>query len=109
MQVYRVLRESGAQSRLDIAMTTGLTPLVGRERELALLQDRFAEVQVHCGQAVFVFGEAGIGKSRLLHEFRRQVEATGARWLVGRCISYGHGTAYLPIRRGSGPHGDPSS
>jgi class 3 adenylate cyclase/pimeloyl-ACP methyl ester carboxylesterase len=97
VQVYRVLRESGAQSRLDIAMTTGLTPLVGRERELALLQDRFAEVQAHCGQAVFVFGEAGIGKSRLLHEFRRQVEATGVRWLVGRCISYGHGIAYLPI------------
>jgi pimeloyl-ACP methyl ester carboxylesterase len=78
-------------------MEHGLTPLVGRDRELALLRDRFAEVQASRGQAVFVYGEAGIGKSRVLLEFRRQVEAQGALWLVGRCVSYGRSMGYLPM------------
>src|SRR5262249_16699767 len=76
----------------------GLTPLVGRERELALLQDRFAEVCEGRGQGVFVFGEAGIGKSRLLAEFRRSAESAGAsRWLIGRSVSYGRTISYLPV------------
>ncbi len=75
----------------------GSRPWSGRERELALLQDRFAEVQAGRGQAVFVFGEAGIGKSRLLLEFRTQSESSGARWLLGRSVSYGRAISYLPV------------
>src|SRR5438034_8154679 len=44
MRVYRVLRESGATSRLDIAQPRGLTPLVGRESEVALLLERWEQV-----------------------------------------------------------------
>src|SRR5262249_39329891 len=44
LQVYRVLQSSGAQTRLDVAMLRGLTPLVGREQELATLRERFREV-----------------------------------------------------------------
>jgi len=88
----------GVRSRLEAAGETGLTPLVGREQELALLDERFTEVGESRGQAVFVVGEAGIGKSRLLAEFRRRTESRGGvRWLTGRCISYGHSIAYLPI------------
>jgi class 3 adenylate cyclase/pimeloyl-ACP methyl ester carboxylesterase len=96
-QPFRVVGSRGIRSRLEATTTRGLTPLVGRERDLALLQDLFAEVQADRGQAVFVYGEAGIGKSRVLLEFRRQIEAAGARWLLGRCVSYGRSMAYLPI------------
>jgi class 3 adenylate cyclase len=94
---FRVRSARGVHGRIEALLERGLTPLVGRERELALLVDRFAEVQARNGQAVFVFGEPGIGKSRLLAEFRRSAEAAGARWLVGRCVSYGRAISYLPV------------
>jgi class 3 adenylate cyclase/pimeloyl-ACP methyl ester carboxylesterase len=94
---YRVGGARAVRSRLEAESERGLTPLVGRAHELALLRDGFAAVQGGQGQAVFVYGEAGIGKSRLLLEFRRHAEQLGARWILGRCISYGHAIAYLPV------------
>ncbi len=95
--VYRVEGTRTMRSRIEAVAEQGLTPLVGREQELALLQDRFLEVQAGRGQGIFIFGEAGIGKSRLLLEFRRLTDETGFRWLVGHCVSYGQSIAYLPI------------
>ena len=94
---YRVEGARSVRSRLEAESERGLTPLVGRAHELALLQGSFADVQAGQGQAVFVYGEAGIGKSRLLLEFRRHAEAAGARWVLGRCVSYGHSIAHLPV------------
>ena len=64
--VYRVLSESGVQSRLDVAATRGLTPLVGRESEVALLLERWEQVKDGQGQVILLSGEAGIDKSRLV-------------------------------------------
>src|SRR5215471_10691828 len=64
--VYRVLSESGATSRLDVAVTRGLTPLVGRESEVTLLLERWAQVKAGQGHVVLLTGDAGIGKSRLI-------------------------------------------
>jgi class 3 adenylate cyclase len=50
--VYRVLQESGARGRLDVAVTRGLTPLVGREQEIGLLLERWHQVKVGQGQVV---------------------------------------------------------
>jgi pimeloyl-ACP methyl ester carboxylesterase len=94
---YRVEGARSVRSRLEAESERGLTPLVGREHELALLKGSFADVQAGQGQAVFVYGEAGIGKSRLLLEFRRHAEAAGAQWVLGRCVSYGHTIAHLPV------------
>jgi class 3 adenylate cyclase/pimeloyl-ACP methyl ester carboxylesterase len=94
---YRVDGIRSVRSRLEAESERGLTPLVGRDHELALLRDTFAEAQADHGQAVFVYGEAGIGKSRLLLEFRHHAEAAGARWILGRCVSYGHAIAHLPV------------
>jgi class 3 adenylate cyclase len=52
VHVYRVLQESGARGRLDVAVTRGLTPLVGRESEVTLLQDRWAQAKSGQGQVV---------------------------------------------------------
>jgi class 3 adenylate cyclase/pimeloyl-ACP methyl ester carboxylesterase len=94
---WRVDGARATRSRIDAALEQGLTELVGREKELALLRDRLEETLDGRGQAVFVFGEPGIGKSRLVIEFRRHVESLGLCWLTGRCVSYGRGIAYLPI------------
>src|SRR5262249_2419828 len=62
--MYRVLQASGARGRLDIAATKGLTPLVGREQEVGLLLERWAQAKSGQGQVVLLTGDPGIGKSR---------------------------------------------
>src|SRR6266852_4511553 len=71
--VYRVLRESEAQSRFEVAVRTGLTPLVGRDEELGLLRRRWKRTQQGESQVVLLSGEPGIGKSRLVQEFKEQL------------------------------------
>src|SRR5262249_47704537 len=66
LEVYRVLGASGVQSRLAVAALHGLTPLVGRAQDVALLTERWAHVTEGMGQVVLLTGEAGIGKSRLV-------------------------------------------
>ena len=63
--LYQVLHASDARGRLEAAAHRGFTPLVGREIELALLQERWGQVQQGSGQAVLLSGEAGIGKSHI--------------------------------------------
>ena len=94
---FRVEGARGVKSRLEAQAEQGLTPFVGREHELAILHDRFAEARDGRGQAVFVSGEAGLGKSRLLLELRRHAEAAAGRWLCGRCVSYGRTIPYVPV------------
>jgi class 3 adenylate cyclase/tetratricopeptide (TPR) repeat protein len=95
---FEVLRARGRRARLDVAVERGLTPLVGRERPLATLIELFAEVKAGRGQVVFLCGEAGIGKSRLLLEFRQQLAAANEEvtWLEGRCVSFGASIPMLP-------------
>jgi class 3 adenylate cyclase len=66
LMVYRILHASAAQTRLDIATPRGLTPLVGRDEEVALVQRRWTQATTGMGQVVLISGEAGIGKSRLV-------------------------------------------
>lgn len=66
VELYRVLGESGSQSRFEVAVRGGLTPLVGREEALGLLLQRWERVKEGEGQVVLLSGEAGIGKSRLV-------------------------------------------
>src|SRR5439155_20298712 len=99
VQAFEVLRPRGRRARLDIAAERGLTPLVGRERELSTLLDLFHQVKAGHGQVVLVTGEAGIGKSRLLLELRRALAQAGEEvtWLEGRCISFGQSIPLLPL------------
>ncbi|MBI1733696.1 MAG: AAA family ATPase [Candidatus Rokubacteria bacterium] len=99
VRAFEVVRPRGQRSRLDVAVERGLTRYVGRAPELALLRDRFAEAKAGHGQVVFVQGEAGMGKSRLLLELRRALAQQGEEftWLEGQCISFGQSVPYLPI------------
>src|SRR4029434_7880624 len=73
MRLYQVLGESGATSRLDVAQPRGLTPLVGRESEVTLLLERWAQVKAGHGHVVLLTGDAGIGKSRLVQMLKEHV------------------------------------
>jgi class 3 adenylate cyclase/predicted ATPase len=96
-QVYRVLGESGAQSRLDIASPRGLTPLVGREGEVTMLLDRWAQVKDGLGQVVLLSGEAGIGKSRLAQVLKDHLAGEPHTLLECRCSPYHTNSALYPV------------
>ena len=97
--VYQVLGLHRSRSRFDAAVERGLTPLVGRSQELAMLRERFHEVRAGRGQVVGIAGEAGMGKSRLVLEFRRALAQAGeaVTWLEGHCISFGQSSSFLPL------------
>ena len=73
------------------------SPFVGRAHELATLHAVLAQVLDGRGQVVGIVGEPGIGKSRLLAEWRQQLLAHGVAYLEGRCLSYGSAMPYLPV------------
>ena len=78
-------------------------PVVGRERELGVVRDLARAALDGTGAIVVMTGEPGIGKTRLLSEFRDVFEEGPAprgrpRWLEGKCVSYGESMTYWPFR-----------
>jgi class 3 adenylate cyclase len=97
LHVYRVLQESGARGRLDVAVTRGLTPLVGRESEVTLLLERWEQAKDGHGQVVLLTGDAGIGKSRLVQMLKEHIaQEPHTRWEC-RSAEYYQNTALFPL------------
>jgi len=94
---YSVLKESGLQSRLEAAEKIGFTPYTGRQKELDQLKSAFETVSQGGGHLVTISGEAGIGKSRLLFEFREFLNLKSIKVVQGRAQSYGTQLAYSPF------------
>jgi class 3 adenylate cyclase/tetratricopeptide (TPR) repeat protein len=92
---YRLLSVSHRRSGLRESPSPRTAIFVDRESELAILNNFLRQVENGHGQAVGMVGEPGIGKSRLLAEFRRQVADGRASWVEGRCLSYGTAIPYL--------------
>src|SRR5215470_18628221 len=83
--------------RLDVAQPRGLTPLVGREQEVGLLLERWAQAKSGHGQVVLLTGDAGIGKSRLVQTLKDQVaDEPHTRWEC-RSAEYYQNTALFPL------------
>jgi class 3 adenylate cyclase/tetratricopeptide (TPR) repeat protein/ribosomal protein L40E len=97
VQVYRAIVPSTSRTRFDVSAERGLTPFVGRERELELLLDGFERAKGGRGQTFSVMAEAGVGKSRFLYEFRKAVINEDVTFLEGKCLSYSRGVAYHPV------------
>jgi len=95
--VYKVTGRRRGRTRLEVSAERGLTHLVGRQRELGFLQDCLARVKAGRGQVVGIVGEPGVGKSRLLYEFKKSLEGDRVTWLEGHCVAYGQTTPYLPV------------
>ncbi|HSF30798.1 MAG TPA: adenylate/guanylate cyclase domain-containing protein, partial [Candidatus Tectomicrobia bacterium] len=97
MTVYRVLAESGVQSRLDLVGVGGLTPLVGREQEMKCLLERWEHAKEGLGQVVLLSGEAGIGKSRLVRAMQDRLAGQPYTRLECRGSPYAQHSALYPV------------
>jgi len=97
IQLYRVIATSSRRTRFDVNAERGLSPFIGRKRELDLLLDSFERSKNGRGQAVSILAEAGVGKSRLLYEFRKAVANEDVTFMEGKCLSFSRGVAYHPI------------
>jgi len=96
VRAWRALRVSDAASRFEASHGEQLTPLVGREQEIGLLLDHLQLACESGGQVVLLSGQSGIGKSRILNELRRRLEAQGVQALRFQCSPYHVNHAFWP-------------
>jgi class 3 adenylate cyclase/tetratricopeptide (TPR) repeat protein len=97
VEVCELVGAGPARTRLQAFAARGLTPFVGREAELAILDQALVQARVGHGQVVAVIGEPGVGKTRLFHEFAHTSRTHGWLRLETSSASYGKATPYLPI------------
>jgi class 3 adenylate cyclase/tetratricopeptide (TPR) repeat protein len=95
--VHRVTGVGPRRSALEGVGPQALSHFVGRDRELEALLDLFEAVREGRGQALGIVGEPGVGKSRLLLEFRQRLLGRPITYLQGRCLSYGAAIPYVPV------------
>ena len=96
--LYQVLRESTAQSRLEVIGKADWTPLVGREQDMAQLLLRWEHVKEGKGEAVVIVGEGGIGKSRLVQTLAQHAADERQAWLTPlQCSPYHQSSALYPM------------
>ncbi|MBI4963824.1 MAG: AAA family ATPase [Desulfomonile tiedjei] len=97
VEAYRLVKPTEVETRIAASAAKGLTRFVGRDRETETLKEAFDKVQSGEGQVVGIVGEAGVGKSRLLLEFRNLLPKGDFTYFEGRCLHYGGSMPYLPI------------
>lgn len=92
-KVYRLTGRRHA----GVGLRGRITGFLGRSTELGLLRDRLAIGATGQGQVVGIVGEPGIGKSRLLFEFRQSLAKGEVTYLEGRCFSHATAIPYFPV------------
>jgi class 3 adenylate cyclase/predicted ATPase len=97
VEVFCVQGETAARSRFEAVASRGLSPLVGREQEVALLLDRWDQAKGGEGQVVLLSGEAGIGKSRIAKVIRERAAESSHVRLRYQCSPYHTSSALHPI------------
>ncbi len=96
LSVYEVLGPGALRTRLQLAAHRGLARFVGRQSELEHLHQALEQTKAGHGQVVGVVGEAGVGKSRLFHEFKER-SRRGCLLLETFSVSHGKAFANLPL------------
>jgi predicted ATPase/class 3 adenylate cyclase len=97
VQVFELTGAAAARTRLEAAVGRGLTRFIGRSVEMADLRRALQLARNGQGQIVAIVGEAGVGKSRLVHEFVHAHRLRNCLVLEASSISYGRATPYLPV------------
>ena len=97
VKAYQLLGVGSVKTRLGVSEMRGLTPFVGRQRELDQLMHCYDQAKSGQGQVVGIVGEPGVGKSRLLLQLRAALPQGEYSYLEGDCHHYGETVAYLPI------------
>ena len=96
--LFRVNREQIPRTRQGLRAIPDLTPLFGREHELAMLSSRWDEASGGRGQCILLSGEAGIGKSRLIQSLAEYALDRPETWLTQiQCSAYQRNTALHPV------------
>jgi class 3 adenylate cyclase/tetratricopeptide (TPR) repeat protein len=85
---YQVLGRSSVSTRFEARSRRGLTPFVGRDQELALLDAALRQSMTGRIRTVTVVGDAGVGKTRLIQEFLRNSASVGCAVYKGYCDDY---------------------
>jgi adenylate cyclase len=94
---FAVTGRRNRRARFDTALERGLTPLVGRSTELTVLRACLDKARAGRGHVVSIAGEAGVGKSRLAYELRRELNAAPVTHLEGYCLSHTQALPFYPI------------
>ena len=92
--LFRLVRASGGGRRSG---ARNLTPLVGRDDEMAMLTRRWERARQGDGQLVLIVGEPGLGKSRLIEEFHARLRDTPHTWVEWSCSQLLQNTPLHPI------------
>ena len=96
-EAFELTKVGEVETRIDAAVAKGLTRFVGRKNSMAALVEACEKANSGSGQVVGIVGEAGVGKSRLLLEFRNRLPQSEFAYLEGRCLHYGGSMPYLPM------------
>jgi class 3 adenylate cyclase/ribosomal protein L40E len=94
---FELMRAGEVTTRIGASVAKGLTRFLGRTSSMASLIESWEKAQSGSGQVVGIVGEAGVGKSRLLLEFRNVLPKEQFTYLDGRCLHFGGSIAYLPF------------
>ncbi len=96
-EVFELIKAGEVDTRIAASAAKGLTRFVGRKNSMTAIRDAWDKALAGSGQVLGVVGEAGIGKSRLLLEFRNSLPPGEFTFLESRCLHYGGSMAYLPF------------
>ncbi|HUG35018.1 MAG TPA: adenylate/guanylate cyclase domain-containing protein [Anaerolineales bacterium] len=98
VKTYRVIRVKSTPGQLR-GLEGMTSPLVGRDDQLILLNDRLKDLDRGTGSVVAVVGEAGLGKSTLVAELKKSTDGSRYSWLRGDSLSYTRSITYYPWRQ----------
>ena len=96
-EAFELIKAGEVDTRIGAAVAKGLSRFVGREKSISSLMEAYEKTQSGSGQIVGIVGEAGVGKSRLLLEFKKRLNNDNFIYLEGRCLQYGGSMVYLPV------------
>jgi len=96
-KVYVLLGPVHIGTRIAASAAKGLTPFVGRNRELNAIKKAYDKARLGQGQMVGIVGEAGVGKTRLLLELKKVLPQGAYIYFEGYCFHHGVSMPYLPI------------
>jgi len=97
VRLYRIIAEREVDSRFDAVHGAALSPFIGRVHEVGLLLERWTAACAAQGQAVFISGEAGIGKSRLVQCLEEQANRAPHEVIRLQCSPYHQDSAFHPV------------
>ncbi len=97
VRVWAVIAQRSRRARFEVALERGLTPLVGRAGELTFLRESAERVRRGRGHVVSIVGAAGVGKSRLAWELKRELRDAGVTYLEAHCLPHGASLPFHPV------------